>query len=147
MAKRKPRSASEAAGEPTGGGEPIEHFEDRLANVQRIVRRLESGEATIAESLRDYEAGIAELRRCHQLLESAEQRVDLLSGFDADGNPVTGPMPSLEKPQWGRTKVSRNQSTRRAGSPRGSSDQSPDKDAAEIDDDTQDDDTQDEGLF
>jgi len=28
------------------------------------------------------------LRRCHDLLEKAERKIELLSGVDADGNPI-----------------------------------------------------------
>ena len=31
------------------------------------------------------------LKRCHTQLEAAERRIELLSGVDADGNPVTEP--------------------------------------------------------
>lgn len=66
-------------------------FEESLQQVEQIVARLEGGELGLTESLEQYESGIRELKRCHALLEAAEQRVSLLSGFDADGNPVTEP--------------------------------------------------------
>ena len=70
-------------------------FETSLAEVERIVARLESGELGLTESLQQYETGIKQLKRCHRLLDAAEQRVSLLSGFDADGNPITEPMDPL----------------------------------------------------
>jgi exodeoxyribonuclease VII small subunit len=69
-------------------------FESSLAEVERIVARLESGELGLTESLQDYETGIGQLKRCHALLDAAEQRVSVLSGFDADGNPLTAPLSS-----------------------------------------------------
>lgn len=46
----------------------------------------------MAQSLEQYSHGIDTLKECHQLLADAERRVTLLSGFDADGNPVTAPI-------------------------------------------------------
>jgi exodeoxyribonuclease VII small subunit len=70
---------------------PID-FETSLAEVEQIVAGLESGELGLTESLEQYETGIKQLKRCHALLDAAEQRVSLLSGFDADGNPVQEPI-------------------------------------------------------
>ena len=67
-------------------------FETSLAEVEQIVARLEGGELDLTESLEQYESGIKHLKRCHALLDAAQQRVSVLSGFDADGNPVTEPM-------------------------------------------------------
>lgn len=64
-------------------------FESSLGEVEQIVAKLESGELSLTESLEQYESGIRHLKRCQSLLDAAEQRVSLLSGFDAAGNPVT----------------------------------------------------------
>ena len=74
---------------------PID-FETSLAEVEQIVAGLESGELGLTESLEQYETGIKQLKRCRALLDAAEQRVSLLSGFDADGNPVQEPLDELE---------------------------------------------------
>ena len=71
-------------------------FETSLAEVEQIVAKLESGELGLTESLEQYETGIKQLKRCHALLDAAEQRVSLLSGFDAEGNPVAPPMEKIE---------------------------------------------------
>ncbi|NNE01103.1 MAG: exodeoxyribonuclease VII small subunit [Pirellulaceae bacterium] len=63
-------------------------FESAMKEVEQIVMKLESGEAGLTESLEFYERGIKRLKQCHKLLHQAERRVTLLSGFDADGNPV-----------------------------------------------------------
>ncbi len=62
--------------------------------VESAVAKLESGEMSLGESLAEYERAVAALRRCHQSLRVASQRVMVLSGFDEDGNPVTVPMES-----------------------------------------------------
>lgn len=71
-------------------------FETSLAEVEQIVAKLESGELGLTESLEQYETGIKQLKRCHALLDAAEQRVSLLSGFDAEGNPVAPPIEKIE---------------------------------------------------
>lgn len=68
-----------------------EAFEDSLAKLEGIVEDLEAGELGLADALASYEEGVARLRRCHAQLEAAERRIELLSGVDADGNPVTEP--------------------------------------------------------
>jgi len=66
-------------------------FEEALARLEAIVVDLEDGEIGLSESLARYEEGIKLLGQCHGLLEGAERRVALLSGFDSEGNPVTEP--------------------------------------------------------
>ena len=67
-------------------------FEVSLREVESIVAKLESGELGLTESLHQYETGVRELKRCHAMLEQAEQKVSVLSGFDADGNAVVKPL-------------------------------------------------------
>ncbi|MFK8115334.1 MAG: exodeoxyribonuclease VII small subunit [Rubripirellula sp.] len=73
------------------------NFEGAVAEVEQIVGRLESGELGLTESLEQYERAVNQLKNCHGLLNEAEQRVSVLSGFDADGNPVTEPMGGAKK--------------------------------------------------
>ncbi len=88
MAKKK--TANNSAPD-TRADDPID-FESSLAEVEQIVAQLEGGELNLTESLHQYELGIRRLKRCHQLLEAAEQKVNQLAGFDADGNPVLEPL-------------------------------------------------------
>jgi len=55
------------------------------------VRDLEEGRLGLAESLARYEEGVKLLKQCHGLLERAERRIELLTGVDEAGNPVTEP--------------------------------------------------------
>jgi exodeoxyribonuclease VII small subunit len=71
------------------GEEPT--FEAGLAELQTLVRELEEGSLGLDESIARFERGISILRRCYQALERAEQKIELLTGFDRDGNPVTAP--------------------------------------------------------
>jgi exodeoxyribonuclease VII small subunit len=64
-------------------------FEAGLAELQALVRELEEGSLGLDESIARFERSISILRRCYQALERAEQKIELLTGFDRDGNPVT----------------------------------------------------------
>ncbi|MCG8653591.1 MAG: exodeoxyribonuclease VII small subunit [Pirellulales bacterium] len=88
MAKKK---SARAKGGRDGNDEEVD-FESALAEVERIVSELENGQLDLTESLRQYERGVRRLKSCHAILEAAERQVTLLSGFDADGNPVTEPL-------------------------------------------------------
>jgi exodeoxyribonuclease VII small subunit len=74
---------SQPAAEPT--------FEQALASLEQIVRELEEGRCGLAESLARYEEGVKLLRQCHAQLQQAERRIEVLTGVDAAGNPVTQP--------------------------------------------------------
>jgi exodeoxyribonuclease VII small subunit len=66
-------------------------FEEALSQLERIVAELERGGSDLTAALGRYESGIRLLRRCHGLLDQAEQSVALLTGVDADGEPITSP--------------------------------------------------------
>ncbi len=101
MAKKKQASARKRAGTED---ENVD-FEAALAEIEQIVAHLESGELGLSDSLDKYEVGVRQLKRCHQLLDAAEQRVSLLSGFDAEGNAITEPIDegSIGKPARGKS--------------------------------------------
>jgi exodeoxyribonuclease VII small subunit len=66
-------------------------FEGALTALEQIVRDLEDGRLGLAESLARYEEGVKLLKQCHGMLERAERRIEVLTGVDAAGNPVTEP--------------------------------------------------------
>jgi exodeoxyribonuclease VII small subunit len=53
-------------------------FEESLERLEKIVLILERGEASLEESLRHFEEGVALSRRCHELLAAAEKRISRL---------------------------------------------------------------------
>lgn len=53
-------------------------FEEALQELERRVRRLESGEVPLEEALTLFEEGVELARTCHEQLEEAEQRVATL---------------------------------------------------------------------
>jgi len=53
-------------------------FELALAETEQIAEKIESGEINLEDSLAAYERGLALIKRCRQLLDQAEQRVQKL---------------------------------------------------------------------
>jgi len=67
----------------SGSGEAIS-FEQSLAEVEAIIRRVESGEVGLEDSIVQYERGVALIRQCRETLDRAEQRVvDLTSQMNS----------------------------------------------------------------
>lgn len=83
-------------------------LEEAMSELEQIVRRLEQGGSTLDEDLSDYARATQLIKLCHGRLTEAEKTVQLLSGVDADGNPITEPFsttPStLEQKQAERSK-------------------------------------------
>ncbi len=88
MAKKKTADNSVDEPQPT--------FEESLERLEQIVRQLEQGRLGLSESLEVYGEGIKHLKQCYQTLESAERRIELLAGVDAQGNPLTQPFDDTE---------------------------------------------------
>jgi exodeoxyribonuclease VII small subunit len=66
-------------------------FEGSLAQLQQIVNELEEGSVGLETSLARFEEGVRLLKNCYQILESAEQKIEILTGMDEAGMPVTEP--------------------------------------------------------
>ena len=56
----------------------LSQFENSLGELEKIVERMEKGEQTLEEAMRDFEHGMALSRSCETLLKKAEQRVEKL---------------------------------------------------------------------
>ena len=54
-------------------------FEQAVERLEAIIGRIESGEIGLEQSIREYEHGVALLKRCRAILEQAEQRVEELT--------------------------------------------------------------------
>lgn len=85
------------------------HFEEAMEELDSIVQKLERGGEPLEQSLDSYSKAIQLLKNCHQRLEEAERKVEVLSGLDAQGNPIVTPMDdndstSLEEKQSARSK-------------------------------------------
>ena len=59
-------------------------FEQALAELIRLVEKLESGKLPLEESIAAFEAGVKLSRRCEELLDKAEQRLQVLNDEPSD---------------------------------------------------------------
>ena len=67
-------------------------FEQNMTELDKIVQQLESGDVALDDSLKLYEKGVALIHACHQQLNGALRKLEILSGLDENGNPITQPM-------------------------------------------------------
>ena len=65
-------------------------FEKALAELETIVRDLESGKAPLEESIQSYERGIALKKHCEEKLQLARLKIEKIS-LSPDGSPKTEP--------------------------------------------------------
>ncbi len=66
------------------------NFEAALAELEKIVVKMESGEQSLEESLKSFQRGIELTRACQQGLREAEQRVEKL--ISKNGEIATEPL-------------------------------------------------------
>ncbi len=66
-------------------------FEESVSELQQIVSRLEDGSLPLEDSMSQFERGISLLKNCYQVLEQAEQRIEILTGIGEDGSVETEP--------------------------------------------------------
>lgn len=100
--------AKASPGQPAASDQPS--FEDGLKRLEEIVHLLEEGQIGLNEALARYEEGVKLLRQSYDLLEGAERRIELLSGIDAEGRPITQPFDdqsTLSKDEAGQTRSRR----------------------------------------
>lgn len=62
-------------------------FEESFSRLEKVVHALEEGQESLDESLALYEEGVGLLKTCHQQLESAKRKVEILSGVNEMGEP------------------------------------------------------------
>ena len=66
----------------------VESFEAALQRLADLVAGLESGSLGLSDSITAYERGVGILKRLHEELASAEERVKVLVRIDDEGRPV-----------------------------------------------------------
>ena len=54
-------------------------FEESVAQLEQIVAAIESGQIGLEESLAKYEHGMALVKRCREILDKAEKRIEVLT--------------------------------------------------------------------
>jgi exodeoxyribonuclease VII small subunit len=68
----------------TGGEKPT--FETAFEQLQAAVKKLESGELSLEQSLKQFEEGVRLTRLCQEYLTAAEQRVEILMKSNSEGS-------------------------------------------------------------
>jgi exodeoxyribonuclease VII small subunit len=59
-------------------------FEDSLAELEKLVERMEEGSLPLEDSLKLYERGVQLTRACQKALKEAEQKVQILQEQDGE---------------------------------------------------------------
>ena len=73
------------------GGEVAEQrFEHLLGEIEQLIADLEGGDLTLDQSVAKYEKAVKALKRCYEMLQKAEKRVEKLVK-SADGSLSTKP--------------------------------------------------------
>ena len=68
-------------------------FEEALENLERIVSEIESGRVPLEESIEKYAQGIALVKQCRVILDSAEKKIQMLADREGKGLEVDGELP------------------------------------------------------
>lgn len=71
-------------------------FEASLARLEEIVKKLETGDLPLEQSLKLFEEGVKLARACNKRLEEAERKVEVLLK-DRAGNLTTEPFEEEEE--------------------------------------------------
>jgi exodeoxyribonuclease VII small subunit len=59
-------------------------FEQAIENLTQIVDKIETVQVSLAESLQQYEKGMAMIKHCRGVLLDAEKRIEQIAGNDAE---------------------------------------------------------------
>lgn len=71
-------------------------FEAALAELEALVEKMEQGDLTLDESLKQFERGVQLTRSCQQALQEAEQKVQIL--LDKGAQQTLEPFKSDDEP-------------------------------------------------
>lgn len=67
------------------------NFEESIKRLKAIVDRIEQGEIPLQDSLEQYEQGMALIKHCRTILQTAEKRIEKISkGQSAEPEPPQG---------------------------------------------------------
>lgn len=66
--------------------EKLPDFEKSLEELESLVERLESGELSLDESLKQFKRGVELTRHCQSVLEQAQQTVEKLVDNDDESS-------------------------------------------------------------
>lgn len=60
------------------------NLEESLKQLEALVNKLEKGDLSLEESLKQFEQGIKLTKECRQALQTAEQKISMLSNEDGE---------------------------------------------------------------
>jgi exodeoxyribonuclease VII small subunit len=71
--------------------QPPFDFEKGLEELEQLVGKMEQGDLTLEQSLKEFERGVELTRHCQKALQEAEQKVEILlqKSTDAELSPFT----------------------------------------------------------
>ncbi|MCY2927293.1 MAG: exodeoxyribonuclease VII small subunit [Planctomycetota bacterium] len=72
-------------------------FEQALERLEQIVSQIESGKVPLEESIEKYAEGMALLKTCRTILESAEKKIQVLAKGEGQALAVAGEIEPLEE--------------------------------------------------
>lgn len=73
-------------------------FEQALAALERIVTEIEEGKVSLEQSIERYAQGIALIKQCREILDSAEKKIQLLAKGEGGQAEVTGELDEPDGP-------------------------------------------------
>jgi exodeoxyribonuclease VII small subunit len=79
VASQKFRSPESTTDNPTQSAATPPDFERSLAELEAIVEKLEAGDLSLDESLKQFERGVQLTRVCQTALKQAEHKVEMLT--------------------------------------------------------------------
>lgn len=65
------------------------HFEKSLTELEEIVMQLEKGELSLEDSLKQFEKGITLARKCQDVLNQAEQKIEMLAASNTKSSEIS----------------------------------------------------------
>jgi exodeoxyribonuclease VII small subunit len=77
-------------------------FETMMARLQDLVGTLEQGNMTLEDSIKSFEEGVSLVKRCTEILDHAERRIQKLTR-DAEGKPAAVPVEEDDEADEGRS--------------------------------------------
>ena len=86
---------------PAAGEEGEATFESMMQRLQSLVGTLENGNLSLEESIKSFEEGVQLVKRCTEVLDRAEQRIQKLTR-DAEGAPAVQPVEPDDETDEGR---------------------------------------------
>lgn len=84
MSKLPRKTAATSAETPLDPEIAALGFEEAVEELEAIIQRMEGGETGLEESLEEYARGDQLIRRCRQILDAAEARIESIAGRDLD---------------------------------------------------------------